>query len=691
MSITKYAVLIGVDYYRHAPSLSGCVQDVEDVSSYLQDRHSPVIETRFTAPMPQNPPAPAPSGDSTSWPTYNNFVSRLEEITKIGEKGDFVYIQFSGHGVRRSAKAPGYQYRDCESPDVALVLFDEEGGERYLYGIELACLLDLMVAKGLIITVVLDCCYAGGVKRHDYRRSGIRGTDWNDDICNAYPVADSLHKRPPHDNVDRDADWQSNWLLAPRNYTLIAACAPHELAHESTLNGKCRGVLTYHVLSALSLLKSDEPTVHRSLHSQVLSSIRVQWPNQTPILLGNQNAIFFGGETNSHAIDYLSIRERRGKLFIPAGAAQGVCVGDLYAVYPFGTLQPQVLMGSATMTKVRVALVDGLESEVLQVEGQNMNADIKEGWRAEPLTRFSVQKTTVALDQVADGYIRDQIQHEITKQCTLQLSDSNSKKEDPMYHIRSNERNELEILSASLDALATLPALQTSQDNVFTDIADMMNHVARFKFIESTQNRLSSLFLEKYFAVHFEDENKNMIEEGALTIPEGGTFRFVFTNTGHIPLYLSIYNLTPLWQVKGLLQSGGGGHYRIVEPKNSTAEHSGKKTLTICMEISHFLKDKGIRQTEDVLKIFVTARPITSFHTLELPKLRQYHDPGEQLPRALRGEEDHLQKDLEDLATGKCMKVEDEDNVEEKRIETQDMENAWIARNFVIKTVAANV
>jgi hypothetical protein len=328
---------------------------------------------------------------------------------------------------------------------------------------------------------------------------------------------------------------------------------------------------------------------------------------------------------------------------------------------------------------------------VLRVEGQSMNADIKEGWRAEPLTRFSIQKTTVTLDLVSDGHIREQIQHEIMKRSTLQLLNTGSKTEGPMYHIRSNERNELHILSASLDALETLPVLQTSQEKVFTEIADMVDHVARFKCIESIQNRLASPFLEKYFAVHFEDENKNILDEGALTIPDGGIFKLIFTNTSHIPLYLSVYNLTPLWQVNGLLQSGGGGHYRIVEPKNSTAKHSGKKTLTIGMEISQLLKDKGIRQTEDVLKIFVTARPVTSFHTLELPKLRQYLDPGEQPPKAFRGEGDHLQKDLEDIATSKCMTVKHEDNVEEKRIETQDMENAWIARNFVIRTVSANM
>jgi hypothetical protein len=685
MSVTKYAILVGVDSYPHAPSLSGCVQDVEDISSYLRASHSSVIETRFTAPVPvpQDPPLPAPSRDSSSWPTYNNFVLRLEEMSKSAKKGDIVFIHFSGHGVRRSTKAPGYQYQDSESPDVALVLLDEKRGERYLYGIELAKLLDLMVAKGLVVTIVLDCCYAGGVKRNDYQ-SGIRGTDWNDDICNAYPASSSLPRRPPRDDVGRDADWQWNWLLDPKNCTLIAACGPHELAHESTLNGKCRGVLTYHVLSALSLLKSYEPTVHRSLHLQVLSSVRVRWPNQTPMLFGNRNAIFLGGEINSRTIDHLKVQEKRGKLFISAGAAQGVCVGDLYAVYPFGTLQPQVLVGAASMIKVQVVLVDGLESEVFQVEGQSTNADIKEGWRAEPLTRFSVQKTAVALDQVADGHIRDQIRHEITQRPTLQLSDKDYKTVAPMYHIRSNERNELEILGASFDALETLPALHTSQDDACKDIADMMDHVARFKLIESIQNRLSSPFLEKRFTIHFEDENKTVMEEGALKIPDGGTFKLVFTNTGYIPLYLSIYNLTPLWQVTGLLQNGGAGYYRVVEPKNSTVEESGKKNLTISMEISQSLKNKGIRKTVDVLKIFVTAKPVISFHTLELPKLKQYLSPGEKPIEALRGQEYHL----EDLATGKCMKIKDEDNVKEKAMEIQDIENAWISRNLLITTVA---
>ena len=63
-----------------------------------------------------------------------------------------MYIHFSGHGTRNE-----------ETGDLSLVLLGEVSGIRYLSGRELAALVDKMVKKRLHITLVLDCCFSGGV------------------------------------------------------------------------------------------------------------------------------------------------------------------------------------------------------------------------------------------------------------------------------------------------------------------------------------------------------------------------------------------------------------------------------------------------------------------------------------------------------------------------------------------------
>ncbi len=67
-------------------------------------------------------------------------------IASKAKSGDFVYIHYSGHGV----KLPdSLGYSKHNRPDVELVLFDSSQGIRYFLGLELTRYLNGMVKKGL--------------------------------------------------------------------------------------------------------------------------------------------------------------------------------------------------------------------------------------------------------------------------------------------------------------------------------------------------------------------------------------------------------------------------------------------------------------------------------------------------------------------------------------------------------------
>jgi Caspase domain len=72
-------------------------------------------------------------------------------------------IHYSGHGGR--APTMFRSLKGANGLDEALVPTDIGNSEaRYLRDLELARLLNGMVDKGLIVTVVLDSCHCGGIE-----------------------------------------------------------------------------------------------------------------------------------------------------------------------------------------------------------------------------------------------------------------------------------------------------------------------------------------------------------------------------------------------------------------------------------------------------------------------------------------------------------------------------------------------
>ncbi len=154
---THYAILIGIDAYPKNP-LGSCVQDVQKIKKCLEGKVQSLAIRTLTAS----------SGDSPlerleSWPTCHNVISALEAATSRAKPGDFIYIHYSGHGTRLK---PYFDRSNQATGDLALVLLGgDPSREMCLQGAVLAHRLKAMVDKGLVVTVVLDCCFSASVYR----------------------------------------------------------------------------------------------------------------------------------------------------------------------------------------------------------------------------------------------------------------------------------------------------------------------------------------------------------------------------------------------------------------------------------------------------------------------------------------------------------------------------------------------
>ena len=170
-----------------------------------------------------------------------------------------------------------------------------------LHGEILASVLERMTKKGLFVTLVLDCCFSGSTLRLGYStNSTIRMTSYDPVIDAAYPSEEANLNSAQEPYPLRDAIALPRWLISP-NYTILTACAPHEIAAEFETETKDtqikerRGALSYFLLEALiSLRRSGVEVTHSSLHQHLLVKFYTYWPRQTPMRRGNKDLSFFG-------------------------------------------------------------------------------------------------------------------------------------------------------------------------------------------------------------------------------------------------------------------------------------------------------------------------------------------------------------------------------------------------------------
>ena len=158
-----YALLIGIDCYlpNRLPdgacykSLSGCVRDINHVEAFLKRQFNLPSEQIYKLTASNVDDSPMPSEPPSMWPTYENIVEKFKELTEIAQPKDQVYIHYSGHGGRAVTIYPELKLE--LGFDETLVPLDiGKPTSRYLRDLELAELLQRMVNKGLVVTVVLE-------------------------------------------------------------------------------------------------------------------------------------------------------------------------------------------------------------------------------------------------------------------------------------------------------------------------------------------------------------------------------------------------------------------------------------------------------------------------------------------------------------------------------------------------------
>ncbi|KAI0812992.1 caspase domain-containing protein [Xylaria sp. FL0064] len=657
---THWAIIVGINYYPSDRCLQGSVRDAQVVRHHLEDRDLPVDINILTATTPAS--GRTPPEQPERWPTYANVVSGLRRILDIAQPGDLVYLHYSGHGARLPSDA---QSGSNTSGELALVLFeDDDVGSRYLRGPHLATALRKMVDKGLTVTLVLDCCFSGSVARHsDWHGFDVRCIDYNPKITIAEPqiCEKSIFGS---NSTSRDAHAERDWLVDPKGYTILSACGPYERAYEVNIEGQGRrGALTHFLFSTLrSLGTSRLDVTHQSLHEHLRTRFHASWPQQTPMRYGNMNLSFFGQLVSKPESNFFSAYKKEdGRICLRAGEVHGIYQGDEFALLPFGEFRQTTEQREKSGRILRVHIVRPFESDLVEISPQSgTTAEITTGWIARPMMSSSPRKIRFQLATGIDD--RQRWKDACHEMRYLQLA-TEMESQPTMFNVVMNKHGEYGILDSLYNPVIGLPMVPATSVDAITKVLGILDHLSTFKYFEGVENPLSKKCFASLFSLTTHSASDS---RGTFAVSHGNIWGVTIENTSEKPLYMVIYNFSPLWEVTNLASGAGDDSYLVIPPRDG--EVNGVREIRLRMEVPDELLQTGSRvQCEDIVKVFVTSKPI-SFPTFVLPKMSlDFEHAGRQ------------NRGLDDLFFLQALQTHlrgDNDAIEEQ----------WATRNFIIQS-----
>ncbi|RYY68195.1 MAG: hypothetical protein EOO13_12975 [Chitinophagaceae bacterium] len=192
-------------------------------------------------------------------------IAELEKLITTAKKGDVVFIYYAGHGsqVKNSLSA------EADKKDETIVPADAwKKGVADIRDKELAKYFNLLLDKGVLLTVIMDSCHSG---------SGSRG--------------DNFLYEPPKARYIEEADYDAKDATLPqrpeeRGALILAAAQDFEFAKEHRdENNVPHGAFTSALLKATQQLSVDASA--NDLYVSLSAIMKYYGKTQEPSLAGN--------------------------------------------------------------------------------------------------------------------------------------------------------------------------------------------------------------------------------------------------------------------------------------------------------------------------------------------------------------------------------------------------------------------
>ena len=363
----------------------------------------------------------------------------------------------------------------------------------------------------------------------------------------------------------------------------------------------------------------------------------------------------------------MRVRCQGSELILEAGQVHAVAENDEYHVRaPWDDPQKPT---KPVVCKVKT--VNAFTSILDPVNADNNASRIRTAWRAVPCTRTPDRHITVKL---SPRFSHDQWQKAIATFKLLKLSESSQTVSPPLsgIYINVKDASRYQIMDERMREIPGLPTILATSPSAINDTLNILDHIAKFKYIEILDNRVPNLLFEQSIKIQVKDSKGHAVDNmGGLHVSHGEKVELWCSNLSKQSVYLSVYNLRPQWQITNLLEKKYGDYKELFPAESlSTQRGANTKPLKITMTIPEVLKHLG--ECDDVIKIFITSRPV-SLSALRLPALKfseRLAEPG------TRGSKQSLMELLEYLSPAT------------RGPQNMTTDECWLTRNFIIHVSA---
>jgi hypothetical protein len=258
----RRALLVGINYIGTPYKLNGCINDINNIGSYLQrvrKYNSFIVMTDM----------------SKVKPTRSNILAAFKTLLQGAVSGDELWFHFSGHGVLMNDTN-----RDEESGKDSCICPIDVARAGFISDDIIRSNLAALVPKGVRLYMVLDACHSG------------TGCDLRYKYDDASYLTNNLAKLPekyvPNDWSLQQTSYEfKRYSKTAGEVFCISGCQDEQTSADAFLGGQASGVLTHLLLNCLNN-NSQSTYKWKHLLKDICCGEKVnQFTQRTAITAGN--------------------------------------------------------------------------------------------------------------------------------------------------------------------------------------------------------------------------------------------------------------------------------------------------------------------------------------------------------------------------------------------------------------------
>ena len=662
-----YALLVGIDEYPEpVSSLDGCVNDIQAIQNYLQER---VTRDGYQLHLHK-----LLNQDATRQGIIDGFQEHLCQA----QQQDIVLFYYSGHGSQEQAPEEFWTV-EPDRLNETLVCYDSRlEGHWDLADKELAKLIAEVSAKQPHITIILDCCHSGAGTKDPLQETKVRQayTDNRKRPIDSFLFELSELEQLSDSNTMKDHP--TGWRIPKGRHILLGACQASQKAREVNGDGQPRGAFSYVLLDTLQQARGK--LTYRDLFNRAKALISSQIDAQSPQLEtnnpGDENQFFLDGAI-AQITPYFTVSHHKDYGWVIDGGAvhgvQGPSQGEttLLALFPFDSKaqdlrEPEKSVGEANITKVlsqlskvKISGVENLDSDktktfkavIISLPLPPLGVYLQGEQKGVELARKAIN--SAGLKDQPSAYIREE--QEVTKAQFSLLC-----------------RHQQYLITRPADGRPLVAQIEGYTPENAQKAIERLEHIARWNAIAQLPNSGNGVIKAGDIEMQIILDDPKLSPSGQMRLQykyEDGywkppALRLKLTNRSKKPLYCGLLNLTERFAVSAPFFNTGSA---LLDPGEETWAFDGDK---IRFKLPDELWQQGVTEYKDIIKLIVCTAEFDA---------KLLAQKSLDIPRTTRGIPPSQQNSLDRLLN----RVQSRDAERESEGSYED----WFAEDITINTV----